>query len=82
MPLSHYFPKIATISYLTTGNMASLVAQMVKNLPAMHETWVRKIPWRREWLTTTVFLPGEFHGHRDCQAIVHGVEKSWTQVRD
>ena len=23
--------------------------------------WVRKIPWRREWLSTPVFLPGEFH---------------------
>ena len=31
----------------------SLVAQMVKNPPAMQETWVgscvRKIPWRRKW---------------------------------
>ena len=24
--------------------------------------WVGKIPWRREWLPTPVFLPGEFHG--------------------
>ena len=24
--------------------------------------WVRKIPWRREWLPTPVFWPGEFHG--------------------
>jgi len=24
--------------------------------------WVEKIPWRREWLPTPVFLPGEFHG--------------------
>ena len=23
-----------------------------------------KIPWRREWLPTPVFLPGEFHGER------------------
>ena len=23
---------------------------------------VRKIPWRKEWLLTPVFLPGEFHG--------------------
>ena len=27
-------------------------------------SWVRKIPWRREWLPTPVFLPGEFHGQR------------------
>jgi len=41
---------------------------MVKNPPAMQETWfdswVRKIPWRREWLPTPVFLPGEFRGQR------------------
>ena len=24
--------------------------------------WVRKIPWRREWQPTPVFLPGESHG--------------------
>ena len=26
--------------------------------------WVRKIPWRREWLPTPVFLPGVSHGQR------------------
>ena len=28
------------------------------------DPWVRKIPWRREWLPTPVFLPEEFHGQR------------------
>ena len=32
--------------------------------PAIQKTglrlWVRKIPWRREWLPTPVFLSGEF----------------------
>ena len=41
---------------------ASLVAQLVKNQPAMWETWVGKIPWRREQLSTLVFWPGEFQG--------------------
>ena len=45
---------------------ASLVAQLVKNLPAMQEIWVQswvgKIPWRKERLPTPVFWPGEFHG--------------------
>ena len=44
---------------------ASPVAQKLKNLPAMRETWVLslswKIPWRREQLPTPVFLPGELH---------------------
>ena len=26
--------------------------------------WVRKIPWRRAWQPTSVFLPGESHGQR------------------
>ena len=28
------------------------------------DAWVRKIPWRKEWLPTPVFLPGETHGQR------------------
>ena len=45
---------------------ACLIAQLVKNPPAMQETWVCslgwEIPWRRESLPTLVFWPGEFHG--------------------
>ena len=39
---------------------ASLVAQTIRNLPAMQETgfdsWGRRIPWRREWQPTPVFF--------------------------
>jgi len=42
---------------------ASLVAETVKNLPAMQKTRVNsrvgKIPWRRQWQPTPVFLSGE-----------------------
>ena len=43
---------------------------MVKNLPAVQETpgfdpWVRKIPWRKEWQPTPVFLPRKSHGQRN-----------------
>ena len=44
------------------------MVQTVKNLPLVQETglnpWVGKIPRRREWQPTPVFLPGEFHGQR------------------
>ena len=47
---------------------SSLVAQTVKNLPAMQETWIRSLgqedPRRRKWQPTPVFLPGELHGQR------------------
>ena len=39
--------------------------------------WVRKIPWRKEWQPTPVFLPGESM-NRAWGATVHGVAKSWT----
>ena len=45
---------------------ASLVSKLVKNPPAMWETWIHpwvgKIPWRREKLPIPVFCPREFHG--------------------
>ena len=37
---------------------------------------VGKIPWRRAWQPTPVFLSGESHGQRNWWATVHGVTKS------
>ena len=51
------------IGYLLQYFWASLVAQLVKNLPEMWETWVGKIPLEKG-ITTLVFWPGEFHGQR------------------
>ena len=52
--------------YHPLGNRASLAAQLVKNPPAMWETWVRSLGWedprRSERLPTPVFWLGEFHG--------------------
>ena len=28
------------------------------------DPWVRKVPWRREWLPTPILLPGESHGQK------------------
>ena len=43
--------------------------------------WVRKIPWKRAWQPTPVFLPGEFHGQRAWWATAHGVAKSWAWLK-
>ena len=44
-------------------NSKASLAQMIKNLPAMGRPgfypWVGKIPWKRAWQPTPVFLPGE-----------------------
>ena len=28
------------------------------------DPWIRKIPWRRKWQPTPIFLPGKSHGQR------------------
>ena len=46
-----------------------MVAQTVKNPPAMQETWVWSLgwkdPWRRKWQPASVFLPGKSHSQRN-----------------
>ena len=44
------------------STIASQVTQMKKNPPAMWETWVGTIAWRRAWQPTPVVLPEESHG--------------------
>ena len=71
---------------------ASLVAQMVKNLPTMQETWVWSLcqddPLKKEMAqTTSVFLPEEFYGQRNlggyspwgCRELVTTEQLTHTQ---
>ena len=75
------------LSYSLQYSWASLVAQTVKNPPAMWKTWVQSLGWEDS--------PGEGHGNPlqcSClenpmdrgawQATVHGVPKSQTQLSD
>ena len=63
--------------YLSKTLWASLVAQMVKNLPAIWETWVWSLgqenPQEKGMQPTPVFLSGEFHGERSLVGYSHGV---------
>ena len=42
------------------------------------DLWVGKIPWRRKWQPTPVFLPEKFCGQRSWRATVHGAARSQT----
>ena len=45
--------------------------------------WVRKIPWRRKWLPTSVFLPGKSHGQRSLEGGLQSMRsQSWTWLSD
>ena len=66
---------------------ASLVAQMVKNPPAMQETWVRSLGWEdplEEGMAThSCILAWRIPMNRGAwQDIVHGVAKSQTRLND
>ena len=66
-------------------NMASLVAQTTKNLPAMQETWVPSLSWEdplEEGMTTHAsILAWRIPLDRGAwQAAVHGVTKSQTRL--
>ena len=53
----------------------SLVAQLVKNPPAMQETWVSFLGWE-----DPLEKGNGLENSMDC--IVHGVTKSWTRLSD
>ena len=62
-------------------NWAFLVAQIVKNPPAVWETWVWSLGWadplEEDMAAHPRFLPGESHGQRS-----HRVAQSQTQLSD
>ena len=64
---------------------ASLVAQMVKNPPAMHRTSVPSLGWEdpleEDLATHSSILAWRIPMDKGTwQATVHGVTKSWTQL--
>ena len=64
------------------------MALVLKNPPAnagdtrdcWFDLWVRRIPWRRAWQPTTVFLPRESHGQKSLAGYSPWVTKSQTQL--
>ena len=63
---------------------ASLVAQLVKNLPTMQETWVwswgQEDPLEKEMATDSSILTWKIHGQRSLLGYSPGGCKSWTWV--
>ena len=48
-----------------------LSGSVIKSPPVTQETWflswVEKIPWKRKWQSTPVFLPGKSHGQTSLE---------------
>ena len=69
------------MGYPLQYSWASLVAQLVKNLPAMWETWVRSLGWE-DPLEKGKATHSNILAWRIPRATVHGVAKSQTQLSD
>ena len=66
------------IGYPLQDSWASLVTQLVKNLPAMRETWVQSLGWE-DPLEKGKATPLQYSGlENSMDCTVHGVSKSWT----
>ena len=61
---------------------ASQMALVLKNSPVNagnmrhgFNPWFRKIPWRRAWQPTPIFLPGESHGQKNLAGYSPGSQR-------
>ena len=79
MHITHFCVIFLRFKYSMTSK--ELTCQCRRHKGRGFNPWVRKFPWRRAWQSTPVFLPGKSHGQKSLLATVHGVEKSWTQLK-
>ena len=77
-PMDHSMPGFPVLHYLPEFAQTHVHWGFLGNLAAMRENWVRlqferpgfnpwagKIPWRRAWQPTPVFMPGKSHGQKN-----------------
>ena len=64
------------MGFPSSSSGKELICQSWRHKIGGFDSWVRKIPWRRECPPTPVFLPGEFHGQRNLAGYNPWVAKS------
>ena len=75
---THYCATIDTINFTLSKVQKNLPAkQTQRSRRCRFHPWVGKVPWRKSWQPTPVFLPGDFPGG----ATVHSVTKSQIQLK-
>ena len=73
--------------HMHKNEVDSLVAQSLKNPPAMWETWVPSLSWEdpleKSMATHSSILAWRIPMDREARwDAVHWIEKSWTRLRD
>ena len=80
-PQSHGSGHISCLPGGTTGEEPA--CQCRRHNRCGFDPWVRKIPWRRAWKPTPVFLPGQSHGQRSLVGYSpwgHRVRHDWSNL--
>ena len=62
--LGHLMGNKLLLGFLRYVSSKELTCQWGRHKRQGFNLWVRKIPWKRAWKPTPVFLPGESHGQR------------------
>ena len=86
-PINHVLHEGRVFPGGTSGKEPS--CQCRRHKRCVFDPWVGKVPWRRAWQPTPVFLPGESHEQRslvgyslwDCKEsdMIEETEHSWSQ---
>ena len=75
VPFSFQFECPWSILRLSSGKESACQCRRCKRCG--FDPWFGKIPWRRKWHPTLVFLPGESHGQRSLVGCSPWGHKEW-----
>ena len=71
------------VSLVIDNSRASFVAQLVKNSPAVQETWVQSLGWEGSLEKGKATYPLQYSGlENSMDCVVHRVAKSQTWLSD
>ena len=74
---SSFFPPFSVFTHVSVLPRWLSKESTCNRRPSFHP-WVRKVPWRRQWQPTPVFLPGESHGQRSL--VGHSPGVTWSRA--
>ena len=75
-------PKLSLYSFVWYEYLQSILKYFKEYNTILSTLLTMLYPWRRKWWSTTVFLPGKFHGQRNLAGYSPCGCKSWTRLSD
>ena len=79
--LQQFYPSFILSGLPRWRNGKESTCQCRRHRRCKLDSWVGKIPWRRKWQPTPVFLPREFYGQRSLVGYSPGVWKGLDMTK-